>query len=119
MLLVDYSSLVAHATPTIMAVIYNAAGVLAGVFLKTHWRLGLYAVLLMTGFNFFSHGTQDFYVRFLQQQGYSTALVSTMSEVRTFRTSTSRTGCAEKLLLGPRAFGNAVRKASADTRNCA
>jgi putative sialic acid transporter len=80
-LLVDYSSLVAHATPTIMAVIYNAAAVLAGVFLKTHWRLGLYAVLLMTGFNFFSHGTQDFYVRFLQQQGYTTALVSLIAVI--------------------------------------
>ena len=27
--------------------------------LKSHWRLGIYAVLLMTAFNFFSHGTQD------------------------------------------------------------
>jgi MFS transporter, SHS family, lactate transporter len=27
--------------------------------LKSHWRLGIYAVVLMTAFNFFSHGTQD------------------------------------------------------------
>jgi MFS family permease len=27
--------------------------------LRSHWRLGIYAVLLMTAFNFFSHGTQD------------------------------------------------------------
>src|SRR5579863_9457391 len=26
---------------------------------QKHWRLGIYAVLLMTAFNFFSHGTQD------------------------------------------------------------
>ncbi|MGB6660581.1 MAG: MFS transporter [Xanthobacteraceae bacterium] len=26
---------------------------------KAYWRLGIYAVLLMTAFNFFSHGTQD------------------------------------------------------------
>src|SRR6476661_8516873 len=26
--------------------------------LKSHWRLGIYAVLLMTAFNFFSHGMQ-------------------------------------------------------------
>src|SRR3984893_10613821 len=36
--------------------------------LKSHWRLGIYAVLLMTAFNFFSHGTQDFYPTFLQVQ---------------------------------------------------
>jgi MFS transporter, SHS family, lactate transporter len=40
--------------------------------LKSHWRLGLYAVLLMTAFNFFSHGTQDLYPTFLQvQHGFS------------------------------------------------
>jgi len=36
--------------------------------LKSHWRLGIYAVLLMTAFNFFSHGTQDLYPTFLQGQ---------------------------------------------------
>src|SRR5271154_4941429 len=35
---------------------------------RSHWRLGLYAVLLMTAFNFFSHGTQDLYPTFLQVQ---------------------------------------------------
>jgi SHS family lactate transporter-like MFS transporter len=35
---------------------------------KAHWRLGIYAVLLMTAFNFFSHGTQDIYPTFLQIQ---------------------------------------------------
>src|SRR6201997_2089220 len=33
--------------------------------LKSHWRLGIYAVVLMTAFNFFSHGTQDLYPTFL------------------------------------------------------
>jgi MFS transporter, SHS family, lactate transporter len=33
---------------------------------KSHWRLGIYAVILMTAFNFFSHGTQDLYPTFLQ-----------------------------------------------------
>ena len=36
--------------------------------LKTNWRLGLYAIVLMTAFNFFSHGTQDLYPTFLQIQ---------------------------------------------------
>ncbi len=36
--------------------------------LRSHWKLGIYAVLLMTAFNFFSHGTQDLYPTFLQSQ---------------------------------------------------
>ncbi|HEY4264937.1 MAG TPA: MFS transporter, partial [Micropepsaceae bacterium] len=80
MLLVDYFSLSTHAIPAIMAVIYNVAGILAGVFLKTHWRIGLYAVLLMTGFNFFSHGTQDLYPTFLQQR-FSPATVSIIAVI--------------------------------------
>jgi SHS family lactate transporter-like MFS transporter len=34
--------------------------------LKSNWQLGIYAVVLMTAFNFFSHGTQDLYPTFLQ-----------------------------------------------------
>ena len=34
--------------------------------LKSHWKLGIYAVILMTAFNFLSHGTQDIYPTFLQ-----------------------------------------------------
>jgi SHS family lactate transporter-like MFS transporter len=33
-----------------------------------HWPLFLYVVLLMTAFNFFSHGTQDLFPTFLQVQ---------------------------------------------------
>jgi SHS family lactate transporter-like MFS transporter len=36
--------------------------------LRSHWQLGIYAVVLMTAFNFFSHGTQDLYPTFLQVQ---------------------------------------------------
>jgi SHS family lactate transporter-like MFS transporter len=36
--------------------------------LRSHWKLGIYAILLMTAFNFFSHGTQDLYPIFLQVQ---------------------------------------------------
>ena len=36
--------------------------------LKREWRLGVYAVLLMACFNFFSHGTQDLYPTFLRVQ---------------------------------------------------
>jgi MFS family permease len=36
--------------------------------LKSHWRLGIYAVLLMTAFNFFGHGTQSLYPIFVQVQ---------------------------------------------------
>ena len=36
--------------------------------LKSHWQLGIYMIVLMTAFNFFSHGTQDLYPTFLQVQ---------------------------------------------------
>jgi SHS family lactate transporter-like MFS transporter len=36
--------------------------------LRRHWKLALYAIVLMTAFNFFSHGTQDAYPTFLQVQ---------------------------------------------------
>ena len=35
--------------------------------LKNHWLLCIYAVLLMSGFNFLSHGSQDLYPTYLQQ----------------------------------------------------
>jgi SHS family lactate transporter-like MFS transporter len=37
-------------------------------FIRQHWKLAVYAILLMTGFNFFSHGTQDLYPNFLRVQ---------------------------------------------------
>jgi len=45
--------------------------VVAGVctpFIRQHWKLAVYAIILMTGFNFFSHGTQDLYPTFLRVQ---------------------------------------------------
>jgi MFS transporter, SHS family, lactate transporter len=36
--------------------------------LAKNWKLAIYAILLMTAFNFFSHGTQDIYPTFLQVQ---------------------------------------------------
>jgi SHS family lactate transporter-like MFS transporter len=36
--------------------------------LVDHWKIALYLVVLMTAFNFFSHGTQDLYPAFLQKQ---------------------------------------------------
>jgi SHS family lactate transporter-like MFS transporter len=45
-----------------------------------HWPLVVYAVVLMTAFNFFSHGTQDLYPTFLgAQRGFTTATVSTIA----------------------------------------
>jgi SHS family lactate transporter-like MFS transporter len=49
------------------------------------WRRFLYLVLLLSMFNFFSHGTQDLYPTYLQRQRHydvnSTALVSAISMV--------------------------------------
>jgi SHS family lactate transporter-like MFS transporter len=47
------------------------------VSLKQHWKLAIYVILLMTAFNFFSHGTQDMYPTFLEvQHHFNTHTVS-------------------------------------------
>lgn len=35
---------------------------------RKHWKTALYVVILMTAFNFFSHGTQDLFPTFLEKQ---------------------------------------------------
>jgi MFS transporter, SHS family, lactate transporter len=49
--------------------------------LKRDWKIALYAILLMTAFNFFSHGTQDLYPTFLQVQHKFTPHVVSMIAV--------------------------------------
>jgi MFS transporter, SHS family, lactate transporter len=50
--------------------------------LKARWGLALYAVVLMTAFNFFSHGTQDLYPTFLRvQHGLSPHAVGTIAVI--------------------------------------
>jgi SHS family lactate transporter-like MFS transporter len=50
--------------------------------LRGHWLLAAYAVILMTCFNFYSHGTQDLYPRMLQaQRGFSVGTTSTIAVV--------------------------------------
>jgi SHS family lactate transporter-like MFS transporter len=39
-----------------------------GRFIREHWLLLIYAALLMTAFNYMSHGTQDLYATYLQKQ---------------------------------------------------
>ncbi len=54
-----------------------------GAVLRRHLPLTIYAVLLMTAFNFFSHGTQDIYpsVFLGVQHKFSTSTVSTIAVV--------------------------------------
>ncbi|KIK65072.1 hypothetical protein GYMLUDRAFT_56537 [Collybiopsis luxurians FD-317 M1] len=43
-----------------------------GKMLRHHWKLCIYACLLMTGFNFFSHGSQDLFPTYIQTtKGFS------------------------------------------------
>jgi SHS family lactate transporter-like MFS transporter len=56
----------------------------AGLFtvLKHEWKLALYVVVLMTAFNFFSHGSQDAYPKFLKvQHHFDTRLTSLITAV--------------------------------------
>jgi SHS family lactate transporter-like MFS transporter len=45
---------------------HKRAGLLATI--GKNWTLALYSIILMTAFNFFSHGTQDLYPTFLREQ---------------------------------------------------
>ena len=50
--------------------------------LRQQWKLALYAVVLMTAFNFFSQGTQDLYPTFLRvQHGFDAHTVSLVTIV--------------------------------------
>src|SRR5438552_415954 len=50
--------------------------------LLSNWKIALYLIVLMTAFNFFSHGTQDIYPTFLQvQHHFSTHLTGTLAIV--------------------------------------
>lgn len=45
--------------------------------LKREWKLAIYAIVLMTAFNFLAHGTQDIYPTFLEvQHAFNTHTVS-------------------------------------------
>jgi len=49
--------------------------------LKMHWKLWIYAVLLMSGFNFLSHGSQDLYPTYLEVTKGFTANSATIATI--------------------------------------
>jgi SHS family lactate transporter-like MFS transporter len=50
--------------------------------LARNWKIALYMILLMAAFNAFSHGTQDLYPTFLQEQhGFDTKLTGTLTAI--------------------------------------
>jgi SHS family lactate transporter-like MFS transporter len=50
--------------------------------LLRYWKIALYMIVLMAAFNAFSHGTQDLYPTFLQQQHhFSTHLTGTLTAI--------------------------------------
>lgn len=51
------------------------------VALKRHWKLLIYMVLLMAGFNFMSHGSQDLYPTMLENQYNFSANAVTVTQV--------------------------------------
>lgn len=51
-----------------------------GTAIKQHWVIFIYAVILMSAFNYMSHGTQDLYPTFLEaQRKLSTGTVATIA----------------------------------------
>ena len=60
---------------------HTRAGTIVNV-LRNHWRLAIYAVFLMTCFNFFSHGTQDLYPTFLKvDHGFKPHVIATIQVI--------------------------------------
>jgi SHS family lactate transporter-like MFS transporter len=58
----------------------SAANPIAELF--RYWKVALYMIVLMAAFNAFSHGTQDLYPTFLQQQHhFSTHLTGTLTAI--------------------------------------
>ena len=49
--------------------------------LRDNWKLSLYAIIMMTAFNFFSHGSQDFYPNYMEHRGFTPALLGTIAIV--------------------------------------
>lgn len=52
-----------------------------GQMLKKHWLLCIYAVLLMSGFNFLSHGSQDLYPTYLTASKGFTSRSATVATI--------------------------------------
>jgi SHS family lactate transporter-like MFS transporter len=52
-----------------------------GQMLKSHWLLCIYAILLMSGFNFLSHGSQDLYPTYLEQSKLFTTFDATVATI--------------------------------------
>lgn len=51
-------------------------------FFRPHWKIALFVVLLMTAFNFLSHGTQDLYPTFLQKgHGFATQATGLLTAI--------------------------------------
>ncbi|KAF8588586.1 MFS general substrate transporter [Ramaria rubella] len=49
--------------------------------LKEHWILCIYAVLLMTGFNFLSHGSQDLYPTYIEDDKLLSSSLATKATI--------------------------------------
>jgi len=49
--------------------------------LKAHWLLCIYAILLMTGFNFLSHGSQDLYPTYIQNDKLLSSNLATKATI--------------------------------------
>ena len=64
---------------------YRKPKVRMSIFIKQHAALFVYAALLMTAFNYMSHGTQDLYATYLQKQrGFNSDQTSKIAIVYAF-----------------------------------
>jgi SHS family lactate transporter-like MFS transporter len=75
-------STLAHIPVTTLIYGICAPVALAGLWaFRSHWRTALYLAIMMTGFNLFSHGTQDLYPTFLKARHFATGQIGLITAI--------------------------------------
>jgi SHS family lactate transporter-like MFS transporter len=79
MLLIPYVYFAVEESPLYKDQATKPASVSIFTMLRQHWKVSLYCIVLMTAFNHFSHGSQDFYPNYMEHRGFSPALLGTIA----------------------------------------
>jgi SHS family lactate transporter-like MFS transporter len=78
LLLIPYVYFAVEESPLYKDVV-KPASVSIFAMLRDNWKISLYCIILMTAFNHFSHGSQDFYPNYMEFRGFTPALLGTIA----------------------------------------
>ncbi len=79
LLLIPYVYFAVEESPVYKDAGTRSASVSIFAMLRANWKISLYCIILMTAFNHFSHGSQDFYPNYMEHRGFSPALLGTIA----------------------------------------